>query len=293
MASPTQAGLPAQAIPGEAAVSDSSQHKNKPLLLRMLSPRWRLATLLVLAGMAITARLGVWQLDRLEQRRAFNSRVQAQISQPGLDLNGAALVLGLSGMEYRPVMVRGEYDHSQEVALRNQSWGNQWGVHLLTPLRIVGSEQYILVDRGWVPSNDFQFGSWAEYAEPGLVEVRGVIRASQSKPDFGQRADPTPSPGGRLEAWFFANVEGIARQVPYPLLPVYIQQEPDPAWQGLPYRSQPDLDLTEGPHLSYAIQWFTFTAILGIGYPYFIRRQERRSVELAEVRLDADKHGER
>ncbi|HSF80091.1 MAG TPA: SURF1 family protein [Anaerolineales bacterium] len=278
-------------------VSAGLNPANKPalssgfLLFRIFSRRWILATILVLAGMAITARLGVWQLDRLEQRREFNSRVLAQMNQPTLLLSGENLEADLTGMEYRPVVVRGVYDHSQQVALRNQSWGNQWGVHLLTPLKIEGSNLSVLVDRGWVPSDDFEFGSWEGYNEQGLVEVKGIIRASQSKPDFGRRADPIVSPGERLEAWFFANVEGISRQIPYTLLPVYIQQAPDSSWGGLPYRTQPDLDLTEGPHLSYAMQWFSFAAILGLGYPFFIRRQERRLPDVAKAQSDVGLDG--
>ena len=42
---------------------------------RLFSRRWIPATILVIVGMMITARLGIWQLDRLEQRRAFNQRV--------------------------------------------------------------------------------------------------------------------------------------------------------------------------------------------------------------------------
>ncbi len=49
-------------------------------------------------------------------------------------------------------------------------------------------------------------------------------------------------------------------------------------WKGMPYRTQPDLDLTEGPHQSYALQWFSFAVILGLGYPFFIRRQERKQL---------------
>jgi len=283
IAGQSEAVSPAIAVSAGRAAPQMRGPESQALPLRMLSPRWRLATILVLIGVALTVRLGIWQLDRLERRREFNSRVLAQVSQPALELSGAALRSDLSAMDYRSVVVRGVYDHSQEVALRNQAWGNQWGVHLLTPLRIEASDQYILVDRGWVPAEDFQYGSWEQYAEPGLVEVRGVIRRSQSKPDFGRRADPIPPAGERLEAWFFANVGGIARQTPYPLLPVYVQQAPDPSWDGLPYRAQPDLDLSEGPHLSYALQWFSFAVILGIGYPFFIRRQERRSLQAAEV----------
>jgi surfeit locus 1 family protein len=208
--------------------------------------------------------------------------VLAQTSQPVLNLQGHALNEDLSGMEYRKVVVRGVYDHQHEVALRNQAYDNQIGVHLLTPLIIDGTEQAVLVDRGWVPDSEFVYDGWEEYAEPGMVEVQGIIRASQSKPDFGRRSDPTPIPGGEpLKAWYFANVEAISEQVPYPLLGIYVQEAPNQGWTRLPYRTQPNLELTEGPHMGYAIQWFTFAAILGIGYPFFIRRQERRRSEIS------------
>lgn len=238
--------------------------------------RWWKTTLLVLVAVLMMVRLGIWQLDRLEQRRAFNARLKAQIGQPPLVLTPATLGLNLSQMEYRQVVVKGEYDFAGEVALRNQEWNSLYGVHLLTPLRVEGSDWYVLVDRGWIPGEDFNSGDWAKYREEGQVTVRGVIRASQSKPDFGGRTDPTLAPGEKaLRAWHLVNVERIGEQVPYPLLPIYIQQLPDPSWVGLPYRSQLEIELSEGPHLGYAIQWFTFATILGLGYPLFVYRNER------------------
>jgi surfeit locus 1 family protein len=106
--------------------------------------------------------------------------------------------------------------------------------------------------------------------------VQGTIRRSQSKPDFGQRADSIPAPGEEpLRLWYFANVEGIGKQLPYRVLVAYIQRAPDPNQQGLPFSSLPELDLTEGPHMSYALQWFSFAAVLLFGYPFFIRKRER------------------
>jgi surfeit locus 1 family protein len=251
--------------------------RKQSVIFRMFSRRWLLATVLVVIGVAVNIRLGIWQLDRLEQRRAFNSRVLAQIDQPVLDLTNESLDQDLAGMEYRQVIVTGVYDLEHEVALRNQVSGSRPGVHLLTPLKISDSDQSVLVNRGWVPIENGDFESWASYPESGTVTVHGVIRASQDKPDYGRRSDPVPAIGEEpLKAWYFANVEGISQQVPYPLLPVYVQQAPDPTWGELPYRSQPELDLSEGPHQSYAIQWFTFAVILGLGYPFFIRRQERK-----------------
>ncbi len=246
---------------------------NEDMLKSLFSRRWILTTLIAIAAMGVLVRLGLWQLDRLEQRRAFNARVLSQTDQPVLDLSGERVPDDITKMEYRQIAVRGRYDHTHEVALRNQVWKDLPGIHLLTPLQIEGSEQFVLVDRGWIPLEDISPEKWGQYQELGVVEVRGVIRASQSSPDFGARVDPTPQPGESLTAWHLADIERIAEQMPYDLLPIYIQQAPGPAWVDLPYRSQPNLVLTEGPHLGYAVQWFTFALILGVGYPFYVRRE--------------------
>ena len=252
------------------------------IIKHIFSRRWILTTLLVIAAMGVLIRLGIWQLERLEKRQAFNARVLAQTSQPELVLGADTLDESVENMEYREVRVTGEYDHSQEIAIRNQHWENQWGVHLVTPLHIQGTDQSILIDRGWIPAEDYQSGDWSKFAESGPIEVSGVFRSSQAKADFGRRSDPTPSPGDApIKAWNFVNIDSISKQVPYPLLGAYIQQAPNPDWDQLPYRTQPEVEISEGPHMSYAIQWFTFAAVLGIGYPFFIRRQEQRGQENA------------
>jgi surfeit locus 1 family protein len=245
-------------------------------MLRLLfSRQWWFPTLLVMAACGVMARLGFWQLDRLAQRRAFNARVTTQLAAPLLALTSDLLNLNLFDMEYRTVVVVGEYDHAQQTSLRNQAWDDGHivlaGVHLLTPLIIAGTDRAVLVDRGWIPLVDSAPDRWGRYDERGPVTVRGVIRRSESKADFGSITDPA----GRLSAWNLANVTRIAEQVTHPLLPVYIQQAPDPAWTELPYRSQPDLDLSEGPHLGYALQWFGFALVLAMGYPLYARNTHR------------------
>jgi surfeit locus 1 family protein len=69
----------------------------------------------------------------------------------------------------------------------------------------------------------------------------------------------------------------IAAQIPYPVLPVYVQPKPDPNDTTPPIPFQPEVEITEGPHMGYALQWFTFAAILFVGYPFFLRKQEAKS----------------
>ena len=251
------------------------------MLKRLLTFRWILTTLLVIAGVGVLIRLGVWQLDRLEWRRAFNARVTSQMTAPTLDLNASQPVNGLFDMEYRRVAVTGSYDFSQEVLLRNQVWDNRLGFHVLTPLRVAGTDWYVLVDRGWIPFEDA--AARVKYYEPGTVTVQGMIRRSLEKPDFGGVPDPTLAPGeSRLDAWNVVNVPRITAQSGLKMLPVYIDQAPDAAWVSLPYRSLPEIEISEGPHQGYALQWFTFATILGLGYPLFVRRQIGKQSRQAE-----------
>lgn len=246
----------------------------------LFSRKYWWSTLLVLAAVAVMIRLGIWQLDRLAQRRIFNAHVLAGQNAPPLDLNPSTLPAALDTMEYRTVTVTGTYDVTQQVALRNRVWYGKPGYDLLTPLKIDGTDQVILVDRGWVPINYTPDGE--QYPAPGTVTVTGIIRLSQSAPDFGSIGDATPLPGERLPLWSLANVSAIAAQLPYPILPVYLQRAPDttlPAdvnlWTDadLPYPGLPEIEITEGPHMGYALQWFTFALILGLGYPIYLTKQ--------------------
>jgi surfeit locus 1 family protein len=166
------------------------------------------------------------------------------------------------------------------VALRNQVWNDQIGVHLLTPLIVDGTQQAVIIDRGWIPQDSYLTGDWTDYAEPGEVSVVGVIRLPQSQPDLGGMTDPIPTTGERLVSWNLANIPQITKQIPYSVLPIYIQQAPDGTRTQLPYRSISIPELSEGSHMSYAIQWFTFALILAVGYPVLVRKEKnKRKVE--------------
>ena len=242
------------------------------LLLKMFTRKWLLATMLVLAGTALCIRLGIWQLDRLDQRRAFNSQVETMRAMPLLDLN-SELPDDLAGMEWRAVQVTGEYDFENQVALRNQYYGDQYGYHLLTPLLFKGTA--VLVDRGFIPADSNSTpADWRKYDEPGTVTVKGQIRLGQTKPAFGGVADALSANGARLEIWNNTDITRIADQLPYPILPVFVQPDMDENDTEPPIPYQPVVELTEGSHFGYALQWFTFATILFVGYPFFLRKQE-------------------
>jgi surfeit locus 1 family protein len=242
------------------------------LLLKMVQRKWLLATLLVLFGTALCIRLGIWQLDRLEGRRAFNMQVETMRALPALDLNREEID-SIDEMEWRAVRVSGIYDFENQIAIRNQYHDNQYGYHLLTPLLF--KETAVFVDRGWIPADSNSVpAEWRKYDGAGEVNVIGQIRLGAAKPAFGGVADVMPASGARLEVWNNADIARVAEQMPYPVLPVYIQPNPDAGDTEPPIPFQPEVELTEGPHFGYALQWFTFATILFLGYPFYIRKQE-------------------
>jgi len=258
---------------------------------------WIFVTILVLIASAVMIRLGIWQLDRLAGRRAFNAQVLSQIDEPPLPLTSDVLSNDLESFEFRTVQIEGEYDLENTLVLGNQIWEDRVGVHLLTPLKIAGTEAVILVDRGWIPFEDWQNRNLVVYDEPGNVIEEGMLRVSQSKLGLRDCLDETAGETP-FQVWCFA-LDGISKFFPYNLLPVYLIQAPAGEQVTPPFRAIPQIEISEGPHLSYAIQWFTFSAILLIGYPFFVRRElqarERKmrqeSGEMSENIADGEYHG--
>lgn len=222
-------------------------------------------------------RLGIWQLDRLEKRKAFNSHVEEMWNSPVLEIPSQYPDVNLEDMEYRSVKAIGIYDFDSQVALRNQYWNDRYGYHLLTPL-IIGEGVAVLIDRGWIPSDGNDVSkNWLIYNSESSVEISGIIRLGQETPDLGGRPDPTLTPTqDKLEFWNNVNLKRIDDQILYRLLHVYIQIDPAGEAQAPPIPFQPELELTEGPHLGYAGQWFTFALILFAGYPFFVNKRENQ-----------------
>ncbi|MCP4139488.1 MAG: SURF1 family protein [Chloroflexi bacterium] len=239
----------------------------------LFSRQWIFATILVLAGGAVCIRLGLWQLDRLEKRRAFNAHVESMWAAEAFLLNEESAD-DLTIMEYRAVSVSGTYDFENQVALRNRYFENEYGYHLLTPL-LLDDGSAVLVDRGWIPAagNDSP-ADWRKYDQAGAITLRGQIRQGSTEPDLGGVPDPELAEGqDKLEFWNMVNLERIKLQLPYPLLNIYVQPDIDSQDTEPPIPYQPEIELSEGSHQGYAVQWFTYATILLLGYPFYVRQQ--------------------
>jgi surfeit locus 1 family protein len=242
---------------------------------RLLSGSWLLKHLFALVIFATMIVLGFWQLTRLEERRAANAAAVALLDQNPATLTGqepdpAALV-------GRKVRVTGSFISEESVVLRGQkSDSGVDGVHLLTPLRIAGSDAAVIVDRGWLPTSQRDPAALAAYAVPREVTLEGIAHGPQTRPDSPLASRDLPLPGAtRIEAWVRVDVAAMEAQVSAPLLPLYVEQLPGEGSSALPRPRDPRA-LSEGSHLSYAVQWFSFATILLVVYGALMRQELRR-----------------
>jgi len=237
----------------------------------LLRPRWLAGLGLVVLVVVSFTRLGVWQLHRLDERRAYEDLVASRLAAAPVPLEDVlAAGADADAIRYRRVTASGTYDTAHEVILYGRTQGDQSGNHVLTPL-ILDDGSAVAVDRGWVPFEDDR-PPLADAAPPeGTVRVTGVL----FPPEAETTAPPSP-------ATTFAKVDlgALAAQVPYELAPAYLllgSQQPAPA--ALPLVAPLPDPADAPPHLSYAIQWFSFATIAVIGFVVLVRREYRRSLD--------------
>jgi cytochrome oxidase assembly protein ShyY1 len=237
-----------------------------------LRGRWLVGHVVVLALAALFVRLGFWQLDRLDQVRTSNALIESRRSLPVADLEELVQPGDPRGgtAVQRRVSVTGRYDTSARIVSDFRSVDGEPGVDVLTPL-VTDDGAAVIVDRGWVPAATPE-GQIPPAAAPpqGPVEVTGF--ALEGAPPGSARA---ATAGGVLELTRI-DLGLVQRDLDYDLYPVYVRlQAQQPAQSsGLPQVVPPPA-LDEGPHLSYAVQWFIFAAIGLIGWPILLRRVAR------------------
>ncbi len=225
----------------------------------------RVAVVVIAVAVAATCvNLGLWQLRRLDERRARNAEILDRRSSSPLSIEDVA---GSAAADpYRPATARGSYDVEHEVLVYGRSLDGEAGHHVVTPL-LLPDGGGVLVVRGWVPFA-MQAAPVRAAAPPAIeVRVEGFLA-----PDEGD-GSVAPDPDGIVRV---LDVRGIASSLPYDVFPLPLQladqTPPQPGSLPIPVGLP---DLSEGPHLSYAIQWFSFAVVALIGAVVLLRRDRR------------------
>jgi cytochrome oxidase assembly protein ShyY1 len=251
----------------------------------LLSRQWAGYLALTIVFAVVCSGLGTWQLARRAEAQAEISRVDNNFDAEAIPVADALPALDSfdESQKWLPVELTGTYLLDEELLVRNRTYNINPGFEVLTPLLLDSGEVFI-VDRGWVPTGDDQDAPDSVPRAPeGDVTV--VVRLKQGEPVLAGR-----SASGNQVATI--NLPAIAERLG---LDTYtgaygLMKSEVPATDERPMAVlRPARD--EGPHLSYAFQWFVFAlmAFVGLGWA---ARQEYRTIN-AEVPEEQERAAER
>ena len=248
----------------------------------LLKPRWILSHIFVLVVVGMMINFGFWQLNRLDERKASNAVVtNAMKQQPQplltvLPAGTAATTEQVKAADYQPVYVTGRYLVEAQVLVTNRTNNGAPGFWVVTPL-VQADGSAVAINRGWVPYSYTADGPWDDFAPPaGTVTVQGLLRQSQVRETNGLVSSPKDPEAGTLRVLTRLDVGRLAQQVEERMIPGYISlRDQEPQQIDLPV-PVPLPELSQGPHLGYALQWFAFSLLTIIVYPLLLRRYAKR-----------------
>jgi surfeit locus 1 family protein len=147
------------------------------------------------------------------------------------------------------------------------------GAYILTPLRL-GDGSAILVNRGWAGAADGATVPPELFDVSGSGRVTGIVDAFPGRGQSLAARAATAAADTFRRVWFAIDEPALRGQFPYPLVDVIVRQTPAADVPERPIRLEPPV-LDEGPHLGYAIQWFSFAVIAVVGWIAMLLRRER------------------
>jgi cytochrome oxidase assembly protein ShyY1 len=228
-------------------------------------PKWIGFHLLCLAAIVVMINLALWQLRRLDERQALNERVAAQATAAVVPLAELSFS-DPEAVEYRPVAVTGTYVGPQFQVV-NLSQGGTTGSDPVNALQLADGS-LIIVNRGFLAFD-------AELVAPPSDEVQVVGRLRPSQPGGTDQRDNDDTP----DVIEIRRIDLVAIDEQFDnVAPMYIE-----LIESLPADSPallpvPLPEASNGPHLSYTIQWLIFSASVTVGWVLAVRKTARKQV---------------
>lgn len=210
-----------------------------------------------------------WQYQRGIDRQQRNSAIGAALLQPMINLE--KITDNAAAFEWRTIETTGEFDGGNQILLKNRYFEGVYGYEVLTRFQL-NDGRNLWVDRGWVKAGkDARTAPVLTPIPKGQVSIKARLRLDRSLPQGAFFALPATGAGmiSKLNAQSGLKSEGfyldLIGGVDPLLVPKVAAQVPE---------------LSDGPHLAYALQWIFFAGLIGYGRILIRRGQILTSKEL-------------
>jgi len=209
--------------------------------------------------------LGIWQLNRADQKRLIDQNIHNAEQLAPLDLNQHISKNSKSVIQeaYRRTAITGHYDNKKTFLLDNRTFQGKAGFHVLTPYLFIDKHQKrqaVLVNRGWIPYQ----GSRTNIPDIQLKKTSPVILGRIKTLGKSILLNDSQESSQFPRIIQSISMEKLSEILHYTLLPIVIEldksQENGFVRDWKPYYGSVDR------HIAYAVQWFAMAAVLAILY---------------------------
>lgn len=204
--------------------------------------------------------LGVWQLNRAEEKRALLGLEKQQQSAESVLLT-ANSPDNLDALLYRSVKVTGHYDSGHQFLLDNQVRQGKAGFFVLTPLLLKQEKKAVLVNRGWLPLGKTR----ADLPDVSIPQHEITISGRINRfPRVGLKlADAEITPQNWPAVVQVIDNALLSKQLPYPAFGFQVELDKTAAY-GFTRAWQQAYVMTPEKHTGYAVQWFLLALTLTV-----------------------------
>lgn len=234
----------------------------------LLTPKWLLSHLFVAFMVVFMIGLGFWQLDRLDQRKTDNDAIRTASQAAAQPIE--SLLVDTDVLDHTAVTVTGVYRDDLSFLVANRTFDTQPGSWLVTPVELADG-RLVVVSRGWIPRSLVAGDAVSSIDTPvDTVTITGRLFSSVDGGRIGQGS-------ARLPEVSRIDLDTVDELLTREVVPRWVQlTEQNPPRGDLPAPVPPP-SLDDGPHLSYAFQWFVFSAGTIGAYVFILRRRMRES----------------
>jgi len=222
---------------------------------RISHPLALLGTAVICAGFI---GLGIWQLQRAEEKQAWYDSYSSRASEAPIRITDTLLQPGQSNF---PTQAYGRFDGQGQFLWDNRMHQGQPGFQVLTPFIINPGDTRILVNRGWIPL----LGSRQDLPSPEIPQGVRTIRGRLAEPMRSFTLEDRP-PAYDASLRQNLDLSAFAESAPYAIHPYVFRLAPDEPDGFVRVWPVPDR-MAVKRHQAYAVQWFgialAFVGVVG------------------------------
>lgn len=208
--------------------------------------------LILIICVPLFIKLGLWQYNKAKLKQDIQNSYHASLNHDALSL--PAQLDNLDAWQYKKVKIKGHYETEYQILLDNQVEGSRAGFHVLTPLKIENTNEYVLINRGWVPGGSAHNDLPTITTPQTPVEVVGLVWIP-SKKIFTLESDAQKNQWHQV--WQHMDMARYQSSVAIKVLPVVIKLDSKSNAGGFVRNWQLPADKI-ATNMGYAFQWFGF-----------------------------------